>query len=203
MILFELVGSEEHHAYNDLSIDNLQRQYSFVRSLIKAHLNVNRPMISTAVILALNAHAIACLHVNAGQYRPCPVDVGDYKPPAHYRVPELMNAFINDVNRHWESVDAVSLSSYVLWQVNRIHPFINGNGRTARALCYFVLCLKLGGEPKGEKILPELIKANRPEYVGLLKEADKFYQDGNADHSQGLHQFVQRLLNEQLASAAS
>ena len=68
-------------------------------------------MISTALLTALNYHAIACLHVNAGQYRPCEVTVGDHDPPAHHRVPELMNAFINEVNRYWETTDVLTLAS--------------------------------------------------------------------------------------------
>ena len=135
MILFELLGDENHPAYQDLSIDNLERQYDFLRSIINAAVAVDRPMISTAIIKALNAHAISCLHVNSGEYRPCPVTVGGYTPPEHYRVPELMNAFVNEVNHDWQSSDALALATHVLWRRNHIHPFINGNGRTARALC--------------------------------------------------------------------
>jgi len=48
--------------------------------------------------------------------------------------PSLMNSFINEVNRYWETTDVLSLASYCLWRLNHVHPFINGNGRTARAL---------------------------------------------------------------------
>lgn len=133
MILYELVGNEQHPAYQDLSIDNLERQYDFLRSIITAAIALDRRMISGAIIKALNAHAISCLHVNAGDYRPCPVTVGNYTPPAHYRVPELMSAFINEVNHAWQGADTLALAAFVLWKLNRIHPFINGNGRTARA----------------------------------------------------------------------
>jgi Fic family protein len=72
------------------------------------------------------------------------VTVGPYQPPEHYRVGALMEDFVNTVNREWEKSDPVVLAAYVLWGLNAIHPFINGNGRTARAACYFVLCLKAG-----------------------------------------------------------
>ncbi|MCH8049529.1 Fic family protein [Patescibacteria group bacterium] len=201
MILFELVGNEEHKAYQDLSIDNLERQYFFLRSIINAAVALQRPMISTAIITALNFHAISCLHVNAGQYRPCPVTVGGYTPPDYYRVPELMNAFVNEVNHAWEQSDAVALATDVLWKLNFIHPFINGNGRTARALCYFVVCVKSGGLLKGDTALPDLIRANRAEYVTLLKEADKGHKDGVPDYLRGLHGFLVRLVEQQLQSA--
>lgn len=202
MILYELLGSERHQAYVDLSIDNLERQYDFVRSIINAALAVNRPMISTAVIKALNAHAISCLHVNAGEYRPCPVKVGNHTPPDHYRVPELMNDFVNVVNHLWDRSDALVLATFVLWRLNYIHPFINGNGRTARALCYYVVCVKSGGLLQGSRTLPELIRQNRDEYVRLLQEADA-NSTGAIDLSflANLHAFLVRLVNEQLASA--
>jgi Fic family protein len=202
MVIYELVGSEQHQAYQNLSIDNLERQYSFLRSIINAAVALNRPMISTAIIQALNNHAISCLHVNAGQFRPCPVTVGTYTPPEYYRVPELMNAFVNEVNHAWENTDAVVLSAYVLWRINVIHPFINGNGRTARALCYFVLCVRSGGLLKGDKIIPELIRQNRDEYVQLLKDTDAAYLAAKTDYLAPLHAFLVRLVDEQLKSAA-
>lgn len=202
MILFEIVENEKHPVYQNLSIDNLERQYDFLRSIITAALAVKRPMVSTAIIKALNAHAISCLHVNAGEYRPCQVTVGNHEPPAHYRVPELMNAFVNEVNHAWEKSDALVLSTYVLWRLNYIHPFINGNGRTARALCYYIVCVKSGGLLRGSPVLPELIRQNRPEYVKLLREADAGYLEGDQDFLQDLHTFLVHRVQEQLQSAA-
>src|ERR1700733_7954304 len=92
-------------------------------------------------------------------------------PPAHYRVLVLMVDFVNVVNRNWEQFDRVFLATYVLWRLNNIHPFINGNGRTARAACYFVLCLKSGGWVRGQTILPELIRRERDEYCIHLQHA--------------------------------
>jgi Fic family protein len=201
MILYELIGTEDHPAYQDLSIDNLERQYDFLRSIVNAAIALERPMISSAIICALNAHAISCLHVNAGQFRPCDVTVGEYKPPEHFRVQELMNAFVNEVNHDWETVDIVALATFVLWRLNFIHPFINGNGRTARALCYFVICVKAGGLLKGETTLPELIRANRDEYVTLLQAADAAFKKRDSNYLEDLHVFLTRLLNEQLNAA--
>jgi len=203
MIVYELLQTERHKAYQELSIDNLERQYDFLRSIINTAVQLKKPMISTGIIKALNYHAIACLHVNAGEYRPCEVKVGGYDPPAYYRVPELMNIFVNEVNRIWQTTDAVLLSTFVLWKLNHIHPFINGNGRTARALCYFVVCLKSGGLLKGDPILPELIRKNRDEYVRLLKQADKDFFAGDDAFLQDLYNFNNRLINEQLSSIES
>lgn len=201
MILYELLGSESHPAYQALEISNGNRHYSFLRSIVVASLDAGRPFLSQQVIKALNFHAIACLHTNAGEYRPCPVTVGDYSPPEHYRVQALMDDFVNSANRNWDQ-DDVALASHVLWRMNHIHPFINGNGRTARAAAYFVLCVKAGGWLPGTTILPELLRQNRDEYVAALKKADKSDKQGDLDLND-LHQLMSRLLEAQLAADAT
>lgn len=197
MILFELVGTEAHPAYQALEIANGNRQYDFIRSIVTAALEVGRPFLSSTVIKALNFHAITCLHTNAGEYRPCPVTVGNYSPPQHYRVEALMADMVNMVNWGWSQSDPVALATFILWRLNWIHPFINGNGRTARAACYFVLCLKSGGWLRGNTILPELLRRDRDAYVQALKVADDAHTQGRSDLSQ-LHALVSRLLKEQL-----
>lgn len=111
-----------------------------------------------------------------------------------------MQMFTNQVNRMWDETDAVTLSAFVLWRLNYIHPFINGNGRAARAACHFVLCLKAGGWLPGDPILPELIRLNRPEYVDCLKAVDATAASGALDLSP-LHNFLTRLIDVQLRSA--
>jgi Fic family protein len=200
LILFELFGDEQNPLYQTLEIANGARQYNFLNSIVLACVEANKPFLSQHIIKALNFQAITCLHTNAGEYRPCEVTIGAHIPPQHYRVPALMDDFVNEVNRNWEKTDPVVLATYVLWRLNHIHPFINGNGRTARAACYFVLCVTAGGWLKGETILPELIRQNHGEYTQALIAADQSLIAGKFDMSV-LHAFVSRLLAEQLATA--
>lgn len=95
MILFEITGDEKHPAYQDLEISNGNRQYDFLRSIAGASLAVGRPFLSNRILKALNFHAIACLHISAGEFRPCAVEVGDYRLPEPYQVPDLMADFTN------------------------------------------------------------------------------------------------------------
>lgn len=202
MILSELCNhNEAHPLYKQMEIANGNRQYDFLRSVVQISLTAGRPFLSQHVIKALNFQAITCLHTNAGEYRPCPVSVGDYTPPAHYRVGALMDDFINSVNRTWDLTDEVSLATLVLWRLNHIHPFINGNGRTARAASYFVLCLKAGGWLPGEIILPELLRRDRDQYVVALKRGDESFEAGALDLTE-LHALISTLLDEQLAPFA-
>ncbi len=201
MIVFELTNNEADPAYQNLEISNINRQYDFLRSIVNASIEAKRPFISSHVIKALNFQAITCLHTNAGEFRPCQVEVGDYIPPAQHRVQALMDDLVNIVNRNWDSTDAVVLACYVLWKLNHIHPFINGNGRTARATSYFVLCIKSGGLLPGKIILPELITRERPTYIAALKHADESLKNGNLDLAP-LHTLVSNLLKEQIDGAA-
>jgi Fic family protein len=180
VIVFELTGSEQHAVYQALEISNGKRHYDFLQSIVLASLALGRPFLSQHIIKALNFHAISCLHIHAGEYRPCVVTAGQHHPPEHYRVPALMDDFVNVVNRNWEQTDAVALATLVLWRLNNIHPFINGNGRTARASCYYVLCVKAGNLLPGTTILPELIRQNHQEYVMLTRSRRAMFRPQRA-----------------------
>lgn len=201
MILFELTGSENHPVYQDLELSNGNRQYDFLRSIVVVALAVKKVFLSQQIVKALNFQAITCLHTNAGEYRPCAVNVGTYKPPEFHQVQAWMDDFVNEVNIIWRETDPVILATFVLWRLNYIHPFINGNGRTARATCYFVLCASVGFLLPGTIILPELIRREREAYVIALQQVDLSYTKG-ALNLAPLHHLISQLLDEQLASAA-
>jgi hypothetical protein len=205
MILFELTESENHPLYRALELSNGNRQYDFLRSIIGIAIEANKRFLSQHVIKAFNFQAITCLHTNPGEYRPCPVrvvsgDVVTFAPPDFYRVQALMDDFVNVVNSKWATTDPLVLASYVLWRLNYIHPFINGNGRTARATCYFVLCLAVGYWLPGTTILPELIKRERDAYCIALAQVDQSFAAGQLDVTP-LHSLLSVLLTEQMATA--
>lgn len=199
MILFEFTNTESDPLYQTLEISNGNRQYDFLRSIVSISISSKRTFLSKTILKALNFQAIACLHTSAGEFRPCEVRVGNYDPPQHYRVDALMDDFVNTINYSWQTADPVVLATLVLWRLNFIHPFINGNGRTARAAAYFVLCVKTGGWLPGEPILPELIRQNRDAYVVALQHADASFVSGNLD-LQPLHNLISGLLTQQMAS---
>lgn len=217
MHIIDLVADgEENEFYEQLAFDNLRRQYSFLKSLVDASVGLERDMISFEIIRALNYHAISCLHATAGEFRRCKVTVGeDFKPPPHHQVQSLMHMFVDEVNRKWDKVDPIFLATFVLWKLNYIHPFVNGNGRTARAACYFVLCMRLGRWLEGDPILPELIRRHRDEYVEALAYATTQYRKASEDEKEGaqvedeerphpllpLHTLLTRLIEEQRQSA--
>lgn len=196
MILHDLTNSENHPFYAKMQVSNGVRHYDFLKSVVEAAIETDRPFLSQTILKALNFHAIACLHPNAGMYRPCSVTVGENENfPAHWQIPDLMDDFTNMVNRRWFEADVVHLAAFVLWRLNRIHPFINGNGRTARAACLFVLCVKTGGWLPFQPLLPELIRRDREEYILILKGIDSSEQNGRLDLLP-LVEFLTHLLKE-------
>ena len=119
-----------------------------------------------------------------------------------------MNDFVNDVNRRWAESDPFLLAAFCLWRLNYIHPFINGNGRVARALCYYVLCgrsAEVTGRQTallpGHPIVPELIQRNRAEYVRLLQDLHDAHNSVQVPDIVPMSQFLARLILEQMASA--
>jgi Fic family protein len=80
----------------------------------------------------------------AGQYRKGQVFITgtEYVPPTAEEVPKLMAALINDLNVKKDKLHPVELASYAHRCLVDIHPFQDGNGRTARLLMNLILVNK-------------------------------------------------------------
>ena len=194
MNLYEITESESNPVYQQVESSNHIRHYDFLLSVVQAAIDSNQPWLSESLIKAINFHAIVGLHSHAGQYRPYEVQAGTHIFPAAHRVPAMMEHLVNVVNWHWQSTASTLLAAYALWRLNYIHPFVNGNGRTARAVCYYILCVKSGGLLPGNTILPEIIRKEprRTDYVAALQQAD-------AGDMSPLATLVNEALKEQLA----
>ena len=74
---------------------------------------------------------------NAGRYRTVPVMISGSKflPPQPYLIAPQMEAFMNEYQRlEPEGVHPVIIAAYLHDELVKIHPFIDGNGRTSRLL---------------------------------------------------------------------
>lgn len=80
----------------------------------------------------------------AGTYRTHQVFITgtDYVPPTAEKVPALMRAFVTELNAKKDSLHPVSLAAFAHRRLVDIHPFVDGNGRTARLLMNLVLVNK-------------------------------------------------------------
>ena len=86
----------------------------------------------------------------------------------------------------------------MLWRLNWIHPFDDGNGRTARGLSHLVTCVRLGYLLPGTKTIPDQIASNKTPYYRALESADDAFTDGRIDVS-ALEALLGTMLAAQLA----
>lgn len=184
--------------YARVQEQNLLRQYDLLTNCIEIALIKGIEAFDKYVLWSLNAAAVANIAQFGGRFREQPILVGDHVPPHFKDVPDLMDQFISVIHENWEIVPyPTALAAYALWRLNWIHPFIEGNGRTARAACYYLICLKSGGLLPGKKTVPERIRENRAPYYAALKEADEYWEAGQLNVDT-LAQYLAQLLAAQL-----
>lgn len=123
-----------------------------------------------------------------------------HQPPDHDTVQQHMTDTFAQLTAMWAGASPVDVGAYLLWRINWVHPFKNGNGRTARAFCYVCVCLKFGFILPGTVTLIDLIMQNRPEYQTALKAADTSFEATGTPDLTGMTIFVERLLRLQFAS---
>jgi len=158
-----------------------------------------------SILLELHRTGTLLLLRHPGSYRACDVlvrrrDGGEYHPPAFAAVSGLMDAFEADIAAMWPNASAVQVASYALWRINWVHPFKNGNGRSARAFAYACVNLKYGFMLPGSVTLIDLITSNRDEYEAALGHADQTMAATGAPDLGPMNLFVERLLRAQLES---
>jgi Fic family protein len=178
---------------------NLLRQYDLLTNCIEIGLAKGIEAFDKYTLWSLNAAAVSNIAQFGGRFREQPIYVGSHIPPHFKEVPALMDQLLSVVHENWDVMDHPTLlPAYVLWRLDWIHPFIEGNGRTARASCYYLICLRHGGLLPGQKIVPERIRENRPRYYAALQEADRHWADGqfNVD---ALAEYLADLLEAQLS----
>ncbi len=85
---------------------------------------------------------------NAGRYRMENVVIGGaiHIPPKHYEIDGLMQNLIREYKEEWLSFHPVLRATLLHGEFVKIHPFIDGNGRTSRLLLNFEL-MKYGYTP--------------------------------------------------------
>jgi Fic family protein len=92
-----------------------------------------------------------------------------FMPPPAKEVPKEMKEFIGWLNnKKREEIDPVLEAGITHYEFVRIHPFVDGNGRTARVLASLVL-LKRGFDTKRFFALDDFYNSDRPRYYEALK----------------------------------
>ncbi len=165
------------------------------------------PIPGEADLRELHRAATLLLVDRPGLYRRNEVEVANagelvFKAPPWRSVAGLMRAFFGDLAAVWAEGDAVDVAAFALWGVTRIHPFRDGNGRTARAFAYACLCLKLGALLPGKPTVVELIARDWAACEEALRAADRTSSAPGRGADLGpLKAYLDELLLRQVRSA--
>jgi len=96
-----------------------------------------------------------------------------YKPPSTDKVSLLVDSFLDWFNsKEVIEIDSVIHAGIAHYEVVRIHPFIDGNGRTARIMATLVL-YKRGFDVKRFFTLDDYYDSDRNSYYKALKSVDQ------------------------------
>jgi Fic family protein len=197
-----VLEKEDPDLFARLQEKNLARQYDLLTTFIEIGLNEGPRALDKYALWALNHVAVAGISQFGGRFREQPIYVGNHLPPHFKEVPDLMDQFISFIHENWFDLSSTELAAYGLWRLNWVHPFIEGNGRTARATCYYLLCAREGRLLPGRKIVPERIRENRGPYVAALRAADKAWDQGQLNCRE-MENYLAALLTEQLREASA
>lgn len=123
--------------------------------------------ISEDIILELHNMLYSGIdELNAGKYRNCNVLItgSEFDLPKHQDVPKLMKEFTSKIELNKEKMHPVEFAAWLHERIVSIHPFIDGNGRTARLLMNLALL------NAGYNIItiPPIV---RNDYIAVLQDA--------------------------------
>lgn len=174
------------------------RQYDLLSNCIEIALQKGIEAFDKYTLWSLNSAAVSNIAQFGGRYREEPIYDGNHIPPHFKEVSNEMDRFFSVIHENWTTMDHPTLlPAYALWRLNWIHPFVEGNGRTARAACYYLICLRHGQLLPGRKIVPERIREDRNPYYAALRSADQAWAEGHFNVSE-LATYLGDLLKAQL-----
>jgi Fic family protein len=115
-----------------------------------------------------------------------------YKPPTADEVAALMKEFVGWLNEE-KNISPVLIAGVAQHSFVDIHPFLDGNGRTARVLCTLILYHK-GYDFKRLFSLSEFYDKNRRQYYDAIQSV----REKGMDMTEWLEYFVAGLKNQML-----
>lgn len=183
-------------------IENGFRQFDLALEIVAYFLHPDRPFsLRISHILDLHKEAVDGVQEDAGELRTGQNGIfgSSHTTPDGYLVNTLMAEFCDYINDNWHEKTAFYLAAYAMWRLNWIHPFTDGNGRTARALSYVILCLRLGYVIPGSPSIPAQIEQDKSHYIVALEKADESVKNGEVDLSE-MEDMIRCMLARQLLS---
>ncbi|WP_425386372.1 Fic family protein [Wolbachia endosymbiont (group A) of Barypeithes pellucidus] len=161
----------------------------------------------SARTIPITEKAIQTLHMASGKSKVKPTSYRDgqnvirdsrtraiiYMPPEAKDVPKLMSSMIGWI-RDSEQVPCPVIAGIAHYQFVTIHPYYDGNGRTARLLT--TLILHLGGyDLKGLYSLEEYYAKNLGAYYEAITSHNYYMGRAEADITKWVEYFVEGMAN--------
>lgn len=167
--------------YQEIEVKNILDSYNEVLKEVALH--KKEELISVELIIRfhkmIGKNLGEAFQAIPGQIRKNNVIVGTYRPPDSVDVNYLLNNFCNFLKDNFKYssgkesfsdsiIEAIAAHVYIAW----IHPFGDGNGRTARLLEYYIL-LRAGIPDIASHVLSNFYNETRSEYYRQLDKSTK------------------------------
>ncbi len=134
-----------------------------------------------------------------------------FRPPKNKDVPGLIKALVKWINsKEVKELDPIIEAGIVHYEFVRIHPFVDGNGRTARVLATLILYLR-GFDTKQFFCFDDYYDSDRPAYYRALQSVDQetldlsnwleYFVEGVNASIEAIKERVIRLSSERLRKA--
>lgn len=167
-LLLEQINSQDDENNEKKEVFNLLKAAEFIKSNIKV-----LSVISSKILLTLHSIIMTGLPDQANSFRQKPgaifnqAGVAVYITPSPVKIPQLIKKLLNYCNLSKEKFPLVNaFIAHLIFE--KIHPFLDGNGRVGRLLIYAILKSK-------QKINSLFIPFE--EYLDKHKEEYYFYLD--------------------------
>lgn len=186
-----------------LEISNGLRQFDLGIEIIQHFLDRDRPFnLRPSLLLELQACAVDGLTPSPGCWRSTPVTISEsaHQPPEAFLVPLRIQEMCDYINDNWHERSGLHLSAYIMWRLNWIHPFSDGNGRTSRMISYIILSIKSGYVFPGSPTIPQQIQNDRTQYFHALEAADRSCRDTGSVDVSVMEDLLRNMLAVQLLS---
>lgn len=139
LILEEGLTIEGKSMTEHLEIVNLNDAIDFVEDFVKGNHELDERTLKEIHYLIYNK--VSANRTDAGEYRNIQVEISasQHVPPAPYLIQEEMDKFLEWNKKNQNTLHPIEYAALLHEKFVTIHPFINGNGRTARLLMNFAL----------------------------------------------------------------
>lgn len=165
---------------NSLSKDSQQKEKKEVFNILKTlkwlHSNYNSLQVTIEILLQLHSMVMESISYQAGKLRHEPsaifnqAGVAIYMTPPPSQILDLLNSFITTIN---QSHDHPSINAAIAhFTFEKIHPFLDGNGRVGRIISSLIL-KNAGYGFRGLAVLEEYLNNHRETYYDCLSTDGK------------------------------